>query len=382
MNARRVLLVCGIVSVIAGAMLAVALYAPSSLPTGSDFSALYNTALALVRGVPIYDLEAVEAVAVSASDVPPEKFFLARFPYPPWYSLSVFYLGYLPARHAATLWFELNLAMLFASLWLLTDGWDGRLRLVAFPLGLMFLPVVGALSVGQYDFPALFGASLLLVSLRGRNIAMTILGAVLLTFKPHIGAFILFATLLWLFYQRDDFSRRALRGILAACGALIPLGFIADPQWIVRYPAMLLNYQGEGNVASCSECASLPVYLSRWFFDGSLGTAAMLALGILLVVVGIFVMNREMLIRSHESFLTFSLLATLLVSPYLYNYDFILLLVPFAVLAAGGTLIQPVVVFVSYIVPTVALLTLSREGNVSLLAAAMVLMWGLARKTN
>jgi hypothetical protein len=89
-----------------------------------------------------------------------------------------------------------------------------------------------------------------------------------------------------------------------------------------------------------------------------------------------------MLIRSHESFLTFSLLATLLVSPYLYNYDFILLLVPFAVLAAGGTLIQPVVVFVSYIVPTVALLTLSREGNVSLLAAAMVLMWGLARKTN
>jgi hypothetical protein len=381
MNVRRVLLVCVIVFVIAGTMLAVALYAPSSLPTGSDFSALYNTTLALVRGVPIYDLEAVEAVAVSASDVPPDKFFLARFPYPPWYSLSVFYLGYLPAQNAATLWFELNLAMLFASLWLLTDGWDGRLRLVAFPLGLMFLPVVGALSVGQYDFPALLGASLLLVSLRGQNLAMTILGAVLLTFKPHIGGLILLSTLLWLFYQRDDFGRRALRGILLGGAALFIVGFIADPQWIVRYPAMLLNYQGEGNVASCSECASLPVYLSRWFFDGSLETAAILALGILLILIGIFLAKRAALTHSHDSFLTFSLLATLLVSPYLYNYDFILLLVPFAVLAAGGTLIQRVVVFVSYIVPTVALLTLSREGNVSLLAAAMVLMWGLVRKT-
>ena len=35
-------------------MAAIALYVPSSLPAGSDFSALYNTDLALVNGVPIY----------------------------------------------------------------------------------------------------------------------------------------------------------------------------------------------------------------------------------------------------------------------------------------------------------------------------------------
>ena len=143
-------------------MFVVALYVPNSLPAHSDFSAIYNTDLALVHRVPIYDLDRVEALAVQYAGIPPEKFFLARFPYPPWYALSTFYLGLLPAKAAATLWFELNLVMLFLSVWLLTDGWPGRWRLLAFPLALFFFPVLGALSVGQYDFPVLLGASLLM----------------------------------------------------------------------------------------------------------------------------------------------------------------------------------------------------------------------------
>ena len=105
----------------------------------------------------------------------PEKFFLARFPYPPWYALSTFYLGWMPAKAAATLWFELNLVMLFLSVWLLTDGWPGRWTLIAFPLALFFLPVLGALSVGQYDFPVLLGTSLLIYSLRKENVPLTVL---------------------------------------------------------------------------------------------------------------------------------------------------------------------------------------------------------------
>ena len=49
-----------------GIMLAVALYVPNPLPVHSDFSAIYNTDLALVKDVPIYDLAAVEAIAVKA----------------------------------------------------------------------------------------------------------------------------------------------------------------------------------------------------------------------------------------------------------------------------------------------------------------------------
>src|SRR5215212_2849555 len=90
-------------------ILGIALYVPTTLPAGSDFSAIYNTDLALVNRIPIYDIPRVEAFAAARSGISPDKFFLARFPYPPWYALSTFYLGLWPASVAVTLWFELNL---------------------------------------------------------------------------------------------------------------------------------------------------------------------------------------------------------------------------------------------------------------------------------
>jgi len=357
---------------LASLMLAFALYIPNSLPAHSDFSAIYNTDLALVHGVPIYDLSAVEALAVRYSGLPPEKFFLARFPYPPWYALATFYLGFLPAKAAATLWFELNLAMLFLSVWFLTDGWDGRLRLVAFPLALFFLPVLGALSVGQYDFPVLLGASILVHSLRKENAALTAVGAALLTFKPHIGALILLSVLAYLIGSRSSFGRRALRSILGAGAVLFIVGFIADRAWFLSYPAMLLNYQGEGNVSSCSECASAPMFLSRWFFDGSLSQAAVIAVVLFIVLMSAFYLRRSSLLGSPELLVTAALLVTLLVSPYLYNYDFVLLLLPFSVLAAKSGIPQRIVLILCYLAPTFAIAAYGRAGNISLIIATTI----------
>jgi hypothetical protein len=354
------------------AMFVVALYIPNSLPTNSDFSAIYNTDLALVNRVPIYDLPKVEVLARQHSGLPAENFFLARFPYPPWYALSTFYLGFLSARAAATLWFELNLVMLFLSIWFLTDGWPGRLRLIAFPLALFFLPVLGALSVGQYDFPVLLGTSLLIYALRKENITLTTVGIILLTFKPHVGALILLSVLGWLIGSRSDFGRRMLRPLIAAGVFLFAAGFMADPSWVLSYPKMLLNYQNEGNVTACSECASLPVWLSRWLFDGSLSRAIMIALVLLIILIVLFYFVRSALL-SHEFLLTAALLITLFVSPYLYNYDFLLLLVPFAVLARHGNLFQIIIVLICYFIPSFALLLLGRAGNISLILVTIVL---------
>ena len=363
-------------------MLAVALYVPNSLPVHSDFSAIYNTDLALVNGIPIYDLAAIEAIAVEASGIQADKFFLARFPYPPWYALSTFYLGLLPVKAAGTLWFELNLIMLFLSVWLLTDGWHSRLRLIAFPLALFFLPVLGALSIGQYDFPVLLGASLLIYSLRKENAVLTTLSAVLLTFKPHIGALILLSVLIYLFAGRNSFGRRTIQSILLAGAFLFIVGFVADPAWPVSYPKMLLNYQGEGNVTACSECASLPVWLSRWFLDGSLSKATLIACGLLSALFVVVFARRNVWLQSPELLITFTLLITLLVSPYLYNYDFILLLVPFAVLIKDGNLLQKIIVLVCYLIPTFAIAFLGRAGNISLIAVTMVIAALLYLRTN
>jgi len=350
----------------------IALYVPTSLPANTDFSALYNTDLALVNGVPIYDLPRVEALAAQRSGLAAEKFFLARFPYPPWYALSTFYLGLLPPSAAATLWFELNLLMLFLSIWLLTDGWPGRLRLIAFPLALFFLPVLGALSVGQYDFPVLLGISMLVYSLRKENIALTTLGAALLTFKPHIGALILLAALGWLIASRSSFGRGALRSILLAGAFLFIIGFLADPAWPVSYPGMLLNYQNEGNVTACSECASLPVWSSRRLFDGSLANAMSIALALLILLSILFYLSRSSF-QSPEYLLSAAALATLLISPYLYNYDFLLLLVPFAVLINRSNLLQKASVGICYLSPTLAISLYGRDGNVSLLLVTILM---------
>ncbi len=352
-------------------MLVVALYFPNVLPTNSDFSALYNSDLALVNRVPIYDIPKVEILAQRHSGIPRENFFLARFPYPPWYTLSTFYLGLMSAQAAATLWFELNLVMLFLSVWFLTDGWTGRLRLIAFPLALFFLPVLGALAVGQYDFPVLLGTSLLIYSLRKENITLTVLGLVLLTFKPHVGALILLSGLGWLIGSRSSFGRRLMRPLLIAGILLVAIGFIADPAWIIRYPKMLLNYQNEGNVSACSECTSLPVWLSRWFFDGSLSTATRIATLLLIILIVLFYLVRSSF-KTHEFLLTTALLVTLLVSPYLYNYDFLLLLVSFAVLVKPVNLLQIIIVLICYFIPSFALLLLGRAGNISLILVTIV----------
>ncbi len=353
-------------------LFAIALYIPTSLPVNSDFSALYNTDLALVNRVPIYDIPKVEALAQQHSGIPAENFFLARFPYPPWYALGTFYLGLLPPSAAATLWFELNLVMLFLSVWLLTDGWSGRLRLIAFPLALFFLPVLGALSVGQYDFPVLLGTSLLIYSFRKENVPLATLGVVLLTFKPHVGALVLLSAVAWLIYSRGDFGRRVIRVVTIVGIFLLLSGFIADPAWIISYPEMLLNYQSESNVTACSECASLPVWLSRGFSDGSLATAMWIAAVLLGAAVVAFYSIRSS-VKSHEFLLSAALLVTLLVSPYLYNYDFLLLLVPFAVLANKGSPLQKVILITSYLVPTFAILLLGRMGNISLITVTLVL---------
>ena len=378
---KRTLLLFFLIAFIFLLLLAIALYVPSSLPANSDFSAIYNTDLALVHRIPIYDLKKVEALAVQSINFSPEKFFLARFPYPPWYALSTFYLGLMPAQAAATLWFELNLVMLFLSVWLLTDGWSGRLRLIAFPLALFFFPVLGGLAVGQYDFPVLLGTSLLVYSLRKENVFLTVLGAVLLTFKPHVGALILLSMLGWLIVSKRDFGRGVIRPLVIAAVGLFAAGFLADPAWIVSYPKMLLGYQNEGNVSACSECASLPVWLSRWFFDGSLGNAAWIAIVLLVLFIVLFYFGRSTL-KSHELLLSAALLVTLLVSPYLYNYDFLLLLVPFAVLVHKSNLLQKVVVLLCYLVPTFALIMYGRNGNISLIAVSIVmlsLLYGRAR---
>lgn len=353
-------------------MVFVALRVNHTLPTNSDFNAIYTASMALAHGAPIYDIPAVKAAAAEAMGIPVENFFLAPFPYPPWYALSTFYLGLLPIKQAALLWFEINLVLVFLSIWFLTNGWNGRLRLIAFPLGLFFLPVIGALSVGQNVFPVLLGGSLLVYALKKENVALITLGSVLVTYKPHIGALMLLSVLVWSIASKNSFGRRATRSILLAGVFLFIVGFLADPAWHIRYPQMLLgitsvNYGSESSGALCSNCTSLPVLFSRWFFNGTLLTAALVALTLLVILFVLVIQTRTKFSREPILLLNMALFATLLVSPYLFNYDFVLLLIPFAVLVDGKPrVVYILVIALCYLIPSLAIAIYGRAGNITL----------------
>ncbi len=367
--------IVGAIVLVAGLMFVIALYAPSSLPVNADFSAIYYANLALVNRVPVYDIPAIEALALKGHEELADIFNLPRFPYPPWYTLTTFYLGLLPIEAAGTLWFEINLVMLFASVWLLTDGWMPRARLFAFPLALIFLPILGTLAVGQYGFPVMLGAALLTYALPRQNVLFSVLGLVLLTFKPHIGALAIFITLFHLISRKDDFSRNTIKAAVLSGAFLFIIGFIADPAWPVNYPNMLLTYQDQGNVTTCSECIGVPIWLSRTIFDGSLSTAVKISMLLLIGFGVLFVFIRHWVMKSPSSFISFSLLVTLLVSPYLYNYDFILLLPVLAFLFQTESRISSkVIASICYLLPLPVLALTGRNGNIVLVVVSLILL--------
>jgi len=84
--------------------------------------------------------------------------------------------------------------------------------------------------------------------------------------------------------------------------------------------------------------------------------------------------------NSHEWLLSAALLITLLVSPYLYNYDFLLLLVPLAVLIPKSNFFEKIILSLCHLLPTVALILWGRDGNIVLILASLALAILLLRR--
>src|ERR1700690_2857572 len=190
-----------------GVLIAVALYIPNSLHTNSDFLAIYDADLRLLQHIKPYDYQSQIRWMAEQTGTLPENVYVPQFPYPPWFALSTFYLGLLPIQSAATLWFEINLVMLFLTVWFLSADWHPRLRLFSFLAPFLFIPIIGTLGVGQYDFPVLLGSAILIYAIRHQRLALISIGAALLTFKPHVGIPIFIAVLLYFLLLRDLFNR-------------------------------------------------------------------------------------------------------------------------------------------------------------------------------
>lgn len=422
---KRILTTITILLLAIGAILAVSFFAPLSIPYYQDFSVLYFTNKGLLNGIHIYDYPAQLAFVKTLT---PSGFTFHPYPYPPWYALATVYLGLLPVEVAARMWFFMNLAMVGSAAWLLTPGWKAIPRILAAFAAIMFIPAFGLLIVGQYSAPVLLGAALFIHAVKRRLPFWTAIALLMMTFKPHIGGILFLAGFGWLVYacrSRKDtgttceppmffrwrstrtrslrsgnlpltdktllnggllrspsdgslamtwFARRALTVTVLGGLFLAALGFAADPAWPLTYLQSLGRYRDIPGVQVCRLCASLSVALVTLATGQSnTGTAAWVSL--VLAGVGILLFWRvRAQLKDPAILMALSAILTLLIDPYLLNYDYILLLIPLFWLVKREKLAIPV-----YFIPW-ASLALGRDGNLLLPVAALLLLTILWKK--
>jgi hypothetical protein len=255
--------------------------------------------------------------------------------------------------------------------------------LVALGFGIFFLPVLGSLMVGQYVFPVLLGAALITYACRKENAALVAVAAALLTFKPHLGGLIIGAVLIYLWRRGDAFARRAIAYSAIAGTALFAAGFLADRAWPVSYIRSLLAYREEAGVATCGLCASLPALIASQIPGrAALGLGLGIGVFILILLIAVWILRGGPRLFWPLGLMAASTLIVLIASPYLLNYDFVLLLVPLAILA--GDKRKPVdwlLLIFAYALPFVALGVWGRRGNFALLLCAVILLILLYRDT-
>jgi hypothetical protein len=350
-------------------ILAIAVYLPIPLDPYLDFQVLHRADRGILHGIPLYDQAAQAQRVADELGVSVDKVLVLPFPYPPWYAVFTLPLALLSINVAVRMWFLLNIAMLLISIWLLTDGWQPRKRLYSFIAAFLFLPIFGALIVGQYVFPTILGMALIVYALKHKTVGWLALGMALITFKPHIGIFLLLAVIVHLLLRRDDFGRRAFWMTAITGVFLFLIGFIADRAWIITYPQSLFNFK---NVSECEICVSLPLTIGRLFglgFDQSVPVAGILLLGL----VALFIGSKYRL--GDESFVAFFVCVPLLVNPYLLNYDFSFALVPLFYLAGSArSKMDWLWIALIFLLPWVGLILFERAGNSVLLVCVLAIL--------
>ena len=163
------------------------------------------------------------------------------------------------------------------------------------------------------------------------------------------------------------FARRAIWFTILGGVLLAGLGFLADPAWPLTYLQSLGRYRDIPGVQTCGLCASLSVALVRLATGQSnTGAAVWVSLVLAAGAGGLLFWRFRAHLKDAAALTALSATLTLLLDPYLLNYDYILLLIPIFWLARKEWLVTLV-----YFIPWAAL-ALGRDGNILLALAGLV----------
>ena len=244
--------------------------------------------------------------------------------YPLPLSLLFVPLGWLPLHQAFIVWVALSIMMIMVALTLLLKTQAGS-GLLAIPLicGIIFFrPTILTLFTGQIS-----GWLLLLLAITAtlwENGKWEWGGLVLplLMLKPNLGAPLVFLLGLWLLFQK---RYKAILAMVFMGMILIVIGFLQNPHWLSAYWSI-------GNTKLAETFGGSPTVWGLGALIGHNQTTVTLIIGsaaALMIMLGFF----RAILQSHASMrpvgvLALAICVTLLVTPYTWTYDQLLLVLP------------------------------------------------------
>jgi hypothetical protein len=314
-------------------------------PLGTDFISFWSASRLVLDGAPataVYDPPRHAAVQTAAFDGADVGY--SPFPYPPSFLLICLPLGLLPYFPSLIAWVGLT----GLAYWRVASAWLGPRQ--ALP-ALAFPAVIINLGHGQNAFltTALFGTGALLLGRRD-VLAGICLGA--LAFKPHLGLLIPIVLVASRNWRAFAGAAASAVGLTLASAAVFGLdAWRAFPDQLVTMRAVV-----EQGLLSAGKIQTVFAALRNW------GAPLELAYGAQAVTAAVVAVAAAAFAWRHPRSTALGpalIAATLLVSPYLLDYDLLLAAIPLAWLyaearAGGFRPWEKAVMLAAYVLPLIA----------------------------
>jgi hypothetical protein len=252
----------------------------------------------------------------------PEKAYL--YPLPLAYLLSP--LGLMMPLQAYKIWVFLSLLGFVMATFILVNQWEES-KLKPFSLLLIvffffFAPVIQTVGKGTLGAFLLVGAACACELLKRQKPFWGGMFFAILLLKPQLGVPILTFMSLWMLFRRDW---RALAGLAAGGALLFLIGELGDLYWLTRFLSVSQQKFGLsfGFQPTVFSMASL---ICNHQQTCTVGLGSALSLGLAACITHLFFLKA----KEFSAVAAFGVAAPvgMLITPYLWSYDHILLLIP------------------------------------------------------
>ena len=296
---------------------------PAGHPIGADFIDPWSASWLTLHGAPsaVYDVARLWTVERTAVSDPAVGF--AGFHYPPVYLLIIVPLALLPYAWSLIVWTTATFAAYLATMWKIDPERDSLWLAIAFPGALVNL------TNGQNGFLtlALLGGALL--TLERRPILAGVMFG-LMSYKPQYGLLVpifLIATGRWRSMAAASVTVVILAALsFAMFGAQTWQAFFASIAF-TRHVVLEQGGSGFEKLQSAFAAARL------WGFSVATAYASQAAVSLIAAIVAIWIWRRTSNFKLHASALATSVLLT---TPYMMDYDLVILALPIAWIALEG----------------------------------------------